>query len=85
MPWLKNLSLAWPIGVTVLGVAFAAASADTRLNDLTVRVGYLYSDGSPAIMPRLTRIEQKQIDMSHTLDRMEHKLDDLDSKQRRGR
>lgn len=88
-PWYKMVPLFWPVLVTVASVGLAAASAETRLEDLTAKVNYIWDNGAPPVAVRLARIDERQEQMVKTLDRVDHKLDELDSKlstqQHRGR
>lgn len=83
--WFKRVAHLWPILVTVMGLTVTAASANTRLEDLTDKVAYLYQEGSPAVAVHVAHIDEKQDMMAKQLDRMEDKLDDLDAKKDRTR
>lgn len=76
--WFKDIPLFWPVVATGLGVVVTAASANTRLSDLTDRVDYIWNTGTPATAPLLARIDERQVQMNKTLERIDHKLDLMD-------
>lgn len=80
---LKSIMSYWPIILTAGAVVVSAASATTRLDNLSQRVEYIWTNGPPEMSVRLARIEEKQnrieekqIEMSKTLERMETKIDE---------
>ncbi len=76
---LLKIQTYWPIIVTALAITVTAASANTRLDNVSSRVDYLYNNGSPVEIQQLTRVVQQQNDMLKTLDRVETKVDTLES------
>lgn len=80
-PWYRDIPRYWPIIVTALGLTVSAASANTRLADLTDKVDYIWDNGSPPIATRLARIDEREEQMAKTLDRVDHKLDQLEARQ----
>lgn len=76
-PWYKTLPRFWPIVLTAVGLTVSAASANTRLVELSDRVDYVYANGAPVVSVRLARIETQQAQMAKQLDRMEDKEDKL--------
>lgn len=80
---VRSIMSYWPILLTAGAVVVSAASATTRLDNLSDRVEYIWSNGTPAESVRLARIEEKQnrieekqIEMTKTLERMETKIDE---------
>lgn len=80
-PWYKGLPLTWPVIATILALAASTASSSARIDDLSAKVQYIWDRGPPPVAERLARMDEREQQMSKTLDRVEHKLDGIDAKQ----
>lgn len=71
----KFLQILWPIGLAVSTVAVAGVRADAQLDAVDKKVEYLYGNGSPPIAARLARIEERQLVLIESVNRINDKLD----------
>jgi hypothetical protein len=75
----KFLQILWPIGLAISTVAVAGVRADAQLGELDKKVDYLYGNGAPPIAARLARIEERQLVLIETTNKINDKLDRMGS------
>lgn len=71
---LRILSIAWPIGLSLLIGGATMVRATTQIDGLAEQVTELKQNGSPIVRERLARIEAKQDGQIERLKRIEETL-----------
>lgn len=73
---LKLIGTFWPLALTFIGVLIAGVRADARITEVQKKADYIYTSGSPPVVERLGRIEERQLVLIKSLERIEKKLDE---------
>lgn len=75
----KLLQVFWPVALAFATVAVAGVRADAQLVEVGKKVDYLYGNGAPSVAARLARMEERQLVLIETINRMDSKLDAMNT------
>lgn len=66
----------WPVVVSVALMGVAYVRTDAKAGETSDRVTYLYTYGSPAVMPHIASMDSKLDGMQRSLDHMQKIIDE---------
>ena len=77
---MKVFQVFWPAGLAAMTLLLAGARADARIDAVEQKATYLYANGAPPIAARLARIEERQLVLIESVNKLNDKLDKGDFK-----